>query len=201
MPLAEFQRAFAAAIDDPALWATRLAAPDAANIAIAGGRLTPAEVERLRRLLQHQGMAANRMLRRSTRAMPLHSALPLTFAWLRYEATAVLDAWSADTTEASIQYAREVARFSAWLPPFLERTRPGPHPALDALRFERALTVLTDAIEAREPDPDIAVIFTHDPDVILAGWRVDMTALEKPITAHLHLQEGNVVLFRDEPLT
>jgi len=198
VPLAEFQRAFAAAMDDPAWAATRLAEPDAAATEKAGARLTPAERERLRRLLQHQGMAANRMLRRSTRAMPLHSALPLTFAWLRQEATAVLDAWARQTTDASVQYAREVARFAVWLPGFLTATRGRSHPALDALRFEGALAAMTEAIEARAADPDIAVVFAHDPDVILAGWRADAMALARPITAHLRLHDGNVVLLRDD---
>jgi hypothetical protein len=201
VPLAEFQRAFAAAIADPELWRTRLVRPDAANTAIAGGYLTSREIARLLHLLQHEGMAANRILQRSTRAMPLHSALPLTFAWLRRETAAVLDAWIAISTDASIQYAREVARFADWLPSFLERTGLRPHPALDALRFERALAALTDTIEARVAAPEVAVVFLHDPDVILGGWRAETALLEKALATHLRLREGNVVLERDDLAT
>jgi hypothetical protein len=191
--LADFQRAFARVVADPRAWAARLAPADAT---MEGLELTARELDRLRRLLRHHGMRANEVLLRSTRAMPLHSALPLTCDWLRHEAPAAMDAWLAASGDASIQYGREVDRFAAWLPVFLERMGHPHHPALDALRFERATATLVAEVAAGRSGAVIPLELAYDPDDVLAGWRAGLRARPAPAQACLLARDGHVVLER-----
>jgi hypothetical protein len=192
--LPDFQRAFAVVVTDPTVWATRLSTADAR---IGTLQLSALELNRLRQLLRHPGMAANQVLLRANRAMPLYSALPLTCDWLRTEVVAVIDAWLADSHSASVQYEREVERFGAWLPRFLEQRGRLRHPALDALRFEQALAELLRLASTSAVNPVVDVDFDHDPDDVLRGWFAEIQPSERPIVARLRIIDGTVVLDRN----
>jgi hypothetical protein len=194
MSLADFQRAFARIVTDPRGWSARLAGA----VDLEGLELTPREIQRLRRLVGQDGMRANQVLLRSTRAMPLHSALPLTCEWLRHELPDAMEAWLADCGDASIQYGREADRFAAWLPGFLTRRGHATHAALDALNFERALVQLVRAVEAGAADPAVPIAFSHAPDDIIAGWRPDVRAQATCTRAWLRVRGGDVVLERED---
>lgn len=193
MSLAEFQRAFAVVVADPEAWTTRLADPGAH---VGCLELTDRELERLRRILGHRGMAANHQLFRANRLMPIQAALPLTCDWLRDRMSAVLDAWLATSKEGSVQYQREATRFAAWLPDYLARDAVGCHPALDALRYEQGLARLASLAQTTALAPDVEVRFDHDPDVVLDGWSPDATPLATPLVARLRIVDGLVVLDR-----
>ncbi|HWO25016.1 MAG TPA: hypothetical protein VNO30_40025 [Kofleriaceae bacterium] len=196
MSLADFQRAFAMVVTDPATWATRLAAPDAR---VGHLELTEREIERLRRILGHRGMRANHLLLRANRLMPIQGALPLTCDWLRDQMSAVLDAWLAMSNEGSVQYQREAARFAAWLPGFLARDAVYSHPALDALRYEQGLAKLASIATTTDLAAEVEVRFDHDPDVVLEGWSPNTTPLGTPLIAHLRIVDALVVLDREDP--
>lgn len=196
--LADFQRAFARAVAHPAVWQARLArAPDLTTTetpTFDGLDLTPREVERLRRLLRHERLKAHQVMLRSTRAMPLHSALPLTCDWLEHETPAAFDAWLAESADASIHYGRETERFAAWLPAFLTRTGVENHPALDALRFERALAVLVSQFASGRTEATVAVSWGYAPSDVLGGWRAHVAPLPFRASARLCVVDGEVIL-------
>jgi hypothetical protein len=192
--LADFQRAFARIVADPRSWPARLASGDGT---IDGLELTTRERDRLRRLLAHPGMRANQVLLRSTRAMPLHSALPLTCDWLRHEVPDAMDAWLAASGDASVQYGREADRFGDWLPGFRAARGHGVHPALDALRIERALRRLVSEVEGGETEPAVPIELAHALDDVLAGWRRDVRVPRAVTRGWLRVRDGNVVLEPD----
>jgi hypothetical protein len=187
MSLADFQRAFAVVVADPAGWAKRLHDPHATIGSLA---LTAVERARLQRILAHPGMAANHLLLRANRMMPIQGALPLTCDWLRDRLDAVLDAWLASSHDASVQYTREAARFARWLPGFLAHT----DPALDALRYELALAKLAELVATGSRDVEVELRFDHDPDHVLAGWSTAPRPLAHPIVACLRVVDGDIVL-------
>lgn len=191
MSLPDFQRAFGVVLTDPESWAARLAHPGAR---VRDLELSDGERERLRRILLHPGMAANCLQVRANRWMPIQGALPLTCDWLRGELRVVLDAWLADSEDASVQYEREATRFAKWLPGFLARDGRLPHPALDALRYEQALAEL---VRLASVSPDTAVldlVFDHDPDRVLLGWSAGLRPLDTPIATRLRIIDGMIVL-------
>ncbi len=190
MPLADFQRAFSLALADAAL-AKRF---DAASPALPGLSLTPVERERLRRILAHPGMAANRIQLRSNRSMPIQAALPLTCDWLRTEIAGVLDAWIAVSHDASVQYGREADRFARWLPAFLVAEGAARHPALTALRYERALDELVARVLSEQGDARVEVLFEYEPDRLLEGWSPGLPPLDPPTWFVLGIEGGAVVL-------
>ena len=182
MSLAEYQRAF-----------STLLMRDASEreTILAAFALEEVERERLRRVLAHPGMRANRVLLRANRWTPLEGAFPLTCGWLREEMPQVCDAWMAAARDASMQYTREAAKFAVWLPEYFERQGRASHPALDALRYERALGVL-----AAGSSGSVELRFTYDPDEILDGWRAGARPLECPAAAHLCVRDGWIQLER-----
>lgn len=193
MSLADFQRAFAVVVLDPMAWARRLEADGAP---VGDLCLTAAEVERLKRILRHPKMGANHLLLRANRMMPLRGALPLTCDWLGPQFDAVLDEWLRSGNDASVQYAREAERFAIWLPGFFDRAGLVPHPALDALAYERGLANLVAQALASVPDPVVELRFVYDPDLILDGMQVGVDPLPEPIGARLCVVEGMVALDR-----
>ena len=187
MSLADFQRAFARAVAAPSTWST----------ALGGLQLTAREIERLRGLLNHERLRANLVMLRSTRAMPLHSALPLTCDWLQHETPAAFDAWFADAADASVQYGRETDRFAAWLPAYLARTGSAVHAALDALCFERALATLASQFAAGQPATTIVLSWRYAPRDILGGWRAGVGPLAVQQSTRLCVRDGAVILEPD----
>lgn len=191
MSLADFQRAFAVVVTDPAAWAARLDQPDGR---VGDLVLSDRERERLRQVLRHVGMKANHLLLRANRMMPIQGALPLTCDWLRGMMTEVIDAWLVASNDASVQYQREATRFTVWIASFLEREGRLPHPALDALRYEQALAELARLISASVTDAVVDVMFDYDPNTVLRGWAPDARPAAAPIAARLCVVDGNIVL-------
>jgi hypothetical protein len=190
--LADFQRAFAIVVNDPDGWARRLLQPGAS---VGSLELSEVERTRLRRILVHPKMAANHLMLRANRLMPIQGALPLTCAWLSARLDDVLDAWLTDSHDASVQYQREATRFARWLPGFLGEA---PHPALDALRYELALAELATQVVAGAASPSVALRFDCDPDLVLAGWSADVAPTNAPTFARLRVEGRAVVLERGD---
>jgi len=197
MSLADFQRAFALMVADPVTWAGKLNDCPREDELL---ELSARERERLRVLLAHPRMSANRLHVRANRMMPIVASLPLTCSWLRTEMSSVLDAWLAGSPEASIQYAREAKRFAGWLPAFL-RSGLFPHPALDALRYEMCIAeFVSRAADAPLSDIRIRTTFDFDLEMVLQGWSPSATPLVTPEDMQLRAVDGVLVLERVEAL-
>jgi len=131
MSMKAFQRAYADLAASPSLCLAVRADPGAA---LAPYDLDPREQGRLARAVWQRGMDANCSLYRATRVAALNSVAPLTLGVIRPILRELLDAyWEAHPVH-DVQFARETARFIAWL-----ETRPDllPAPADDIIALAR----------------------------------------------------------------
>jgi len=132
MSMAAFQRAYANLAASPRLCLAVRADPAAA---LAGFDLDQRERNRLERAVWQRGMDANCTLYRATRITALNSVAPQTLRRLRPVLRLVLDEyWEAHPVH-EVQFARETARFIAWL-----ETRPAtlPEPADEVIALARS---------------------------------------------------------------
>ena len=131
MSLAVFQRAYADLAASPRLCLAVRADP---ATALAPYDLDAREHGRLARAVWQRGMDANCTLYRTTRITALNSVIPLTLGLLGPTLRALLDAyWEAHPVH-EVRFARETARFIAWL-----ETRPAelPEPAGEIINLAR----------------------------------------------------------------
>lgn len=112
MSLAAFQRAYADLAASPRLCLAVRADPVAA---LAPYDLEERERGRLARAVWQRGMNANCTLYRATRITALNSVAPLTLGLIRPVLRAVLDAYWEEHPVHDVRFARETARFIAWL--------------------------------------------------------------------------------------
>lgn len=112
MSMAAFQRAYADLAGSPKLCLAVRADPVAA---LAPYDLDAREFGRLAGAVWQRGMDANCTLYRATRITALNSVLPLTLGLIRPFLRGLLDAyWEAHPVH-DVRFAREAARFIAWL--------------------------------------------------------------------------------------
>jgi hypothetical protein len=112
MTLASFQRAYADLAASPRLCLEVRADPVAA---LAPYDLDLRERRRLAEAVWQRGMDANCTLYRTTRITALDTIAPLTLRLLRPVLRSVLDAYWEEHPVHDVQFARETARFVAWL--------------------------------------------------------------------------------------
>jgi hypothetical protein len=143
--LAAFQRAYADLAASPRLCLAVRADPVAA---LAPYDLEARERDRLARAVWQRGMDANCTLYRVTRITALNTVMPLTLKLLKPDLRALLDGyWEAHPIH-EVRFAREAARFIAWL-----ETRPPALPeAVDDLiaLARRELAVAEARLESAE---------------------------------------------------
>ena len=131
MSLAAFQRAYADLASSPKLCLAVRADPEAA---LAPYDLDAREHGRLARAVWQRGMDANCTLYRATRITPLNAVAPLTLGLLGPVLRELLDADWEEHPVHDVGFARETARFIAWL-----ETRPSilPEPAGEIIALAR----------------------------------------------------------------
>jgi len=112
MSLAGFQRAYA---DLAASARLCLAVRANAGEALAAYELTTRERQRLERAVWQRGMNANCTIYRATRITALNAVVPITLRRIGPDLRAVLDAYWEDHPVHDTSFAREAARFIAWL--------------------------------------------------------------------------------------
>jgi hypothetical protein len=112
MTMAAFQRAYADLASSPKLCLAVREDPDSA---LASYDLDPRERGRLARAVWQRGMDANCTLYRTTRITALNSVAPLTLGLIRPVLREVLDAYWEEHPVHDVGFARETARFIAWL--------------------------------------------------------------------------------------
>jgi len=139
MSMAGFQRAYAGLAASPRLCLAVRANPAEA---LAGFDLDARELDRLTRAVWQRGMDANCTLYRTTRVAALDAVIPLTLDLLRPALRPLLDEyWEAHPVH-EVRFARETARFIAWLD-----TRPAtlPEPAAEIVAFARRELAVAEA--------------------------------------------------------
>jgi hypothetical protein len=131
MSMKAFQRAFADLAASPRLCLAVRADPAAA---LAPYDLDAREQGRLARAVWQRGMDANCTLYRATRISALNSVAPLTLGLIKPVLRELLDAYWEDHPVHDVRFARETARFIAWL-----ETRPDllPEPADEIIALAR----------------------------------------------------------------
>jgi hypothetical protein len=107
-----FQRAYADLAASPKLCLKVRADPDAA---LAPYDLDAREHGRLARAVWQRGMDANCSLYRATRITALNSVAPLTLDVIRPILRELVDAYWEEHPVHDVRFAREAARFIAWL--------------------------------------------------------------------------------------
>ena len=139
MSMAAFQRAYADLAASPKLCLAVRADPAGALDAYD---LDARERARLARAVWQRGMDANCTLYRATRITPLHTVLPGTLARIRPALRDLLDAyWEAQPVH-EVRFAREAARFIAWLE---ANPRALPNPAEEILALARRELAMEEA--------------------------------------------------------
>ena len=139
MSMAGFQRAYADLASSPRLC---LAVRADASAALASYDLDKRDRRRLARAVWQRGMDANCTLYRATRITALNAVAPLTLGLIRPVLRAVLDAYWEDHAVHDVRFARETARFIAWLeahPHVL------PEPAHDIIELARRELAIEEA--------------------------------------------------------
>jgi len=139
MSMAAFQRAYASLAASPKLCLAVRADPAKA---LADFDLDARERDRLARAVWQRGMDANCTLYRATRIAALTAVVPLTLGVLRPALRPLLDEyWEAHPVH-EVRFARETARFIAWL-----ETRPAslPEPADEIIALARRELALDEA--------------------------------------------------------
>lgn len=131
MTMVAFQRAYADLAGSPNLCLAVRADPVAA---LAPYDLDAREHGRLARAVWQRGMDANCTLYRSTRITALNAVAPLTLGLLGPVLRDVLDAYWDDEPVHDVRFARETARFIAWLEAHPEIL---PEPADEIIAFAR----------------------------------------------------------------
>jgi hypothetical protein len=139
MSMAAFQRAYADLAASPKLCLAVRADPVAA---LASYDLDARERGRLARAVWQRGMDANCTLYRATRITALNAVTPLTLGLIRPVLRAMLDAYWEDHPVHDVRFAREAARFIAWL-----ETRPTalPEPADEIIALARRELAIEEA--------------------------------------------------------
>lgn len=112
MSLAAFQHAYADLAASPRLCLAVRTDPVAALVHYD---LEERELRRLASAVWQRGMDANCTLYRATRITALNSVAPLTLGLIRPVLRAVLDAYWEEHPVHDVRFARETARFIAWL--------------------------------------------------------------------------------------
>ena len=134
-----FQRAYADLAASPALCLAVRSDPAAA---LARYDLDDRDRARLTRAAWQRGMDANCTLYRATRVTALNAMLPITLSVMRPVLRDVLDRYWADEPVHERGFARESARFLAWLeanPQLL------PEPAQDIIALARRELAIEEA--------------------------------------------------------
>ena len=131
MSMKAFQRAYADLAASPRLCLAVRANPAAA---LAPYDLDAREHGRLARAVWQRGMDANCSLYRATRITALNSVAPLTLGLIRPVLRELVDAYWEEHPVHEVRFAREAARFIAWL-----ETRPDllPEAADDIIALAR----------------------------------------------------------------
>ena len=131
MSMAGFQRAYADLAASPKLCLKVREDPAAA---LAGFDLDAREQDRLARAVWQRGMDANCTLYRATRIAALNAVIPLTLGLLRPVLRPMLEEFWEAYPVHDVRFARETARFVAWL-----ETRPAtlPEPVADVIALAR----------------------------------------------------------------
>lgn len=139
MSMEAFQRAYADLAASPKLCLAVRANPVAA---LAPYDLDARERGRLTRAVWQRGMDANCTLYRATRITALNAVAPLTLGLIRPVLRTVLDAYWEDHAVHDVRFARETARFIAWL-----ETHPHvlPEPARDIIELARRELAIEEA--------------------------------------------------------
>jgi len=139
MTMAAFQQAYASLAASPRLCLAVRADPIGA---LAAFDLDARERYRLASAVWQRGMDANCTLYRATRITALNAVVPLTLGVLRPVLRLVLDEyWEAHPVH-EVRFAREAARFIAWL-----ETRPAtlPEPVDEIIALARRELALDEA--------------------------------------------------------
>lgn len=199
MSLQDFQRAFADLIADPQKCLAARADP---ATALAGYDLSDRECKRLAAMVRDEGMSINCTLFRVNRLTPIYSVLPFTCRLLGTQLTTELDAFWAESKDATLQYRWEAWRFGTWLLARMDSGEVPRGPLEDAIRFELASYDVqaerdTDAVRPERTRQRVLSL-RYDPDRLfdVQADPASLQPLTEPVTVLLDASGESLVVRR-----